>query len=120
MKIFVDENIPKITVYEIQKKYPDTKDIRGTKDEGIEDKQIWDIVKAENRMLITTDKGFSKYRYQKHNGIIIILLKQPTLNKIHRRVIAILEEYSESEWKNKIVIVRDTVKSTWRFDKKNI
>jgi len=114
MKILVDENIPKITVHEIKKKHPDTKDIRGTKDEGIGDDKIWEMAKREDRLLITTDKGFSKYRYQKHNGIVLILLKQPTLNKIHQRILTTLEEYSESEWKDRLVIVKDTVKSTWR------
>jgi len=99
MKIFVDENIPKITVRDIQKRYPDTKDIRGTMNEGIKDERIWETVKSENRLLITTDKGFSKYRYEKHPGIIIILLKQPTLEKIHQRVLKTLEEYSEKTGK---------------------
>ena len=117
MKIFVDENIPKITVRDIQKRYPDTKDIRGTMNEGIKDERIWETVKSENRLLITTDKGFSKYRYEKHPGIIIILLKQPTLEKIHQRVLKTLEEYSEKDWQNRIVIVRDNVKSTWCINK---
>jgi len=117
MKIFVDENIPKMTVSEIQNRFQDTKDIRGTKDEGLEDDKIWDIVKSEKRLLVTTDKGFSRYRYQKHNGIIIILLKHPTLSKIHQRVLTALKEYSESEWENRLVIVRDTVKSTWCSNK---
>lgn len=119
MKIFVDENIPKMTVSAIQEIYPDIKDIRGTKDEGIKDDKIWEIVKVENRLLITTDKGFSKYRYNEHHGIIVILLKQPTLDKIHQRVISALKEYSEDEWENRLLIVRDTVKSTWQSDKNN-
>ncbi len=68
MKIFIDENIPKITVQEIRNKYPDTKDIRGTKNEGITDNRIWEIVKTENRLLITTDKGFSKYNTKNITG----------------------------------------------------
>ncbi|MFO7889150.1 MAG: DUF5615 family PIN-like protein [bacterium] len=117
MKIFVDENIPKITVSEIQKKHTDIKDIRGTQQEGIDDTQIWKIVQEEGRLLITTDKGFSRYRYQKHNGIIIVLLKQPILIKIHKRVLSTLEEYSDKKWKNRLVIVRDTVKSSWLNNK---
>lgn len=113
MKILVDENIPKITVQEIKIIYPDIKDIRGTIEEGVGDDEIWEIVQNEDRLLITTDKGFSKYRHQNHSGIIIILLKQPTLIKIHQRAIPTLHEYSESEWKNRLVIVRDTVKSSW-------
>ena len=113
MKILVDENIPKITVTELKNKYTDIMDIRGTSDEGIEDEKIWQIAKNEGRLLITTDKGFSRYRYQPNSGILIILLKQPTLMKIHQRIISTLEHYSEQEWENRLVIVRDTVISTW-------
>ena len=93
-------------------------DIRGTIDEGIEDEKIWQIAQEEGRLFITTDKGFSRYRYQRNNGILIILLKQPTLLKIHQRIISTLEDYSEQEWENRLVIVRDTVISTW-YQKNN-
>jgi predicted nuclease of predicted toxin-antitoxin system len=56
VKIFVDENIPKMTVHSLQKAGHDVKDIRGTSNEGIEDEEIWNIVKKEKRILITTDK----------------------------------------------------------------
>ena len=61
--------------------YPDTKDIRGTSDEGMNDESLWELAQSEQRLLITTDKGFSKYRYQQHHGIIIILLKHSTSKK---------------------------------------
>lgn len=113
MKILIDENIPKVTVVKLKKKYTDIMDIRGTSDEGMEDEKIWQIAQDEGRLLITTDKGFSRFRYQHNNGILIILLKQPTLMKIHKRIISTLEHYSEQEWENRLVIVRDTVISTW-------
>ena len=113
MKIIVDENIPKITINELRLRYPDIKDVRGTSNEGIDDDTLWELAQSERRLLITTDKGFSKYRYQQHHGIIIILLKQPTLMKIHQRAITGIEEFSEEEWKNRILTVKDTVKSIW-------
>ena len=113
MKIFVDENIPKTTVREIREQFKDVKDIRGSRDEGISDERIWEQVVKEKRLLITTDKGFSRYRYQKHNGIIIVLLKQPTLMKIHQRILSALNMYPEKEWENRLVIMRDHVKTIW-------
>ena len=68
MKIFVDENIPKITVNLLEEVGHDVRDIRGTNLEGMEDEGIWDLIQQEGRLLITTDKGFMKYRNNKHKG----------------------------------------------------
>jgi predicted nuclease of predicted toxin-antitoxin system len=72
MKIFVDENIPNLTVEELRQMGHDVMDIRGTDKEGLDDKGIWQIVEKQKRMLITTDKGFSNYRDEPHHGIIIV------------------------------------------------
>ena len=93
MKIFVDENIPLITVQELRSKGFDVMDIRGTPSEGISDEELWDIVIKEQRLLITTDKGFSNQRNVLHHGILIIRLKQPTRKKIHERVIQAINKY---------------------------
>lgn len=116
MKIFVDENIPKMTVHSLQKAGHDVKDIRGTSNEGIEDEEIWNIVKKEKRILITTDKGFSRYRNKTQPGILIILLSKPNRTKIHQRVINGLYQFNTQEWNGKILIVRDTVQSIWSYN----
>ncbi len=59
MKIFVDENIPLMTVQELREEGHDVLDIRRTPDEGMEDEALWDMIQREKRLLITTDKGFS-------------------------------------------------------------
>ena len=82
MKIFVDENIPLMTVKELRSKGFDVKDIRGTSEQGISDADLWQIVQKEKRLLITTDKGFSSHRNEAHHGILIIRLKQPSRLKI--------------------------------------
>lgn len=115
MKIFVDENIPVITVKELREKGFDVKDIRGTADQGIKDETIWQISQQEKRLLITTDKGFSSCRDQQHYGILIIRLKQPTRLKIHHRIMQVVKRYSEKDWSGQIVVMRDTVQSTWKF-----
>jgi hypothetical protein len=41
MKIFVDENIPLITVKQLRSKGSDVTDIRGTPDQGMTDELLW-------------------------------------------------------------------------------
>ena len=59
MKIFVDENIPSMTVRELRSRGFDVADIRGTTNQGITDEELWQSVQKQKRLLITTDKGFS-------------------------------------------------------------
>jgi len=114
MKIFVDENIPLITVRQLRSKGFDVTDIRGTPDQGMIDELLWKRTQKENRLLITTDKGFTIYRDEAHYGILIIRLKQPTRLKIHQHVMQAIVKYSEQEWPGLLVVMRDSVQSTWR------
>ena len=114
MKIFVDENIPLMTVKELRSKGFDVRDIRGTPKQGIIDEELWEHVQKEERLLITTDKGFSSQRNETHHGILIIRLKQPTRLKIHQRVMQAINRYSGDEWPGLMVIMRDAFQSTWR------
>ena len=41
MKIFVDENIPLITVEELRSNSFDVADIRGSSEQGMPDEQLW-------------------------------------------------------------------------------
>ncbi len=113
MNILVDENIPVFTVEELRKSGHDVKDIRGTQLEGIDDSAVWQIAMAENRLLISTDKGFvHNHNLDKnHQGIILILLKQPTLIKIHNRIVNAIAENTEEKLKGSILIIKDTVVS---------
>ncbi|MEW6128382.1 MAG: DUF5615 family PIN-like protein [Acidobacteriota bacterium] len=114
MKIFVDENIPKSTVTELQNLGHDVLDIRGTQEEGMEDNLLWEKVQAEERLLITTDKGFLHRREESHFGILIIRLRQPNELKIHTRIIQAVNQFSEKEWRGLTVVMRDLVQSLWQ------
>jgi len=118
MKIFVDENIPSITVTELRAKGFEVIDIRGTKEQGITDEVLWQRVQKEKCLLITTDKGFSTYRDEAHCGILIIRLRQPSRIKIHQRVMQAITRYSEKQWPDLMVVMRDSVQSTWKAHRK--
>ena len=119
MKIFVDENIPLITVNELREQGFAVIDIRGTDVQGIPDEKVWQRVQKEKCLLITTDKGFLTYREESHGGILIVLLKQPTRMKIHKRVMQAIGKYSKNEWSGLSVVMRDSVQSMWKARNKN-
>lgn len=116
MRIFVDENIPMMTVQALRDNGHDVLDIRGTPDEGMEDVFLWNLVKSEERLLITTDKGFAQYRNEPHYGILIIRLRQPNRQKIHQRIMYAINHYKTEDWHGLMVVMRDVVQSSWRFE----
>src|SRR5918911_3243972 len=114
MKICVDENIPLITIAELIKLGHDVLDIRGTANQGMPDDLLWELSQKENRLLISTDKGFVQHRNEAHHGILIVRLRQPNEQKIHERVMQALGQFAEDEWAGLLVVIRDVVQSVWR------
>ena len=114
MKILVDENIPATTVAGLRKQGHDVSDIRGTSDQGMTDADLWQKAMREKRLLITTDKGFAEHRDERHYGLLIIRLKQPSRAKIHQRVFQALKHHSANQWPGLMVVMRDTFQSTWK------
>jgi predicted nuclease of predicted toxin-antitoxin system len=107
VKILVDENIPAMTVSELRRLGHDVLDVRGTQKEGASDSEVWNLAQKENRLLITTDKGFAQIRQSEHEGILIIRLRQPNRHKIHQRVIQAIDHIPAADWAGKAVIMRD-------------
>ena len=116
MKLFVDENIPSRTVQELRALGHDVLDIRGTAEQGMDDDVLWARLMNEQRVLITTDKGFAQHRKEAHFGILILRLRQPNEAKIHNRVMRAVRQFGASEWPGLLVVMRDTVQSVSRAD----
>ena len=114
MKILVDENIPKITVHELRSMGHDVLDVRQTERQGMFDDMLWPFAQAEQRMLVTTDKGFSEHRDAQHCGILIVRLRQPNEGRIHARIMAAFRQFPDREWPGLLVVMRDTVQSIYR------
>jgi len=115
MRILVDENIPIMTVHALREMGHEVRDIRGTADEGSVDETLWDISQRGGRLLITKDKGFTEYRDEPHNGILIVRLRQPNRLKINDRVMQAMDRFTEKEWTGMLVVMRDMVQSVWRI-----
>jgi predicted nuclease of predicted toxin-antitoxin system len=116
MKIMVDENIPLSTVAELRGMGHDVLDIRGTDREGIDDAEVWRVAQEGERLLVTTDKGFAKHRFESHHGILIIRLRQPNRQRIHERVMEAMSRVPEDEWGSLLVSMRDRLHSLWHAE----
>jgi predicted nuclease of predicted toxin-antitoxin system len=114
MDILVDENIPLMTVAALRERGHDVKDIRGTGEQGLSDTALWTLALAEERMLITTDKGFTERRRDRHSGILVVRLRQPNRHKIHNAVLLALGRFAERQWPGLLVVMRDQTMSVSR------
>lgn len=114
MKIFVDEHIPLMTVQALRMLGHDVRGIRGTPDQGMQDDALWEMAQQEERLLMTTDKGFTQYRAVPHHGVLIIRLRRPNRRKIHQRIMQALRQFSDRDWPGLLVVMRDVAQSTWR------
>lgn len=114
MNLFVDENIPRETVDELRVGGHDVVDIRQTPQQGLPDPDLWDLVQAGKRLLITTDTGFAEYAGAPHWGILIVRLRRPNRAAIHLRVMTAMRQYLPGQWPGLLVVMRDRVKSVRR------
>jgi predicted nuclease of predicted toxin-antitoxin system len=76
MNVFVDENIPRQPVDELRAAGHDVWDLRQTPQQGSPDPVAWQMIRAQQRLLITTDTGFIEHADTAHWGILIIRLRQ--------------------------------------------
>ena len=114
MNFLVDENIPRMTVDWLRDSGHDVRDIRGTTQQGLEDPELWHETLSQNRILVTTDRGFAQYRGPDHPGILIVRLRQPNRLKIHQAVTIAVNRFSPTDWRGMLVVVRDATISVSR------
>lgn len=114
MKILVDENIPAMTVRGLRELGHDVKDLRGTESEGQSDEDLWTFCQNEQRLLVTTDKGFAQKRNEDHWGVLIVRLKQPNRRRIHEKVMEMMRLTKEKEWPGLVIIAQDRFHRTWK------
>lgn len=115
MKVLVDENIPTMCVDYLRTQGHDVVDVRGTREEGLSDDALWKKAQRDKALLITTDRGFARRRSAAHSGILVVRLRRPNRRLITQRVIEAMQLFRPEEWANLLVIMRDTVLSSWRI-----
>ena len=83
------------------------------------DSAVWPIAVTENRLLITTDKGFMEYWGWPHHGILVVRLRQPNRQRIHKVIMQVMDRFSESDWQGMLVVARDTKMTISRYGKRS-
>jgi len=114
LKILADENIPLVTIESLRTFGHDVLSLHDSGRKGMKDTPVWSIVQNEQRLLVTTDKGFARHRNERHYGILVVRLRKPNLMKIDERVLAALSEIPEQEWPGLLLTIRDTTKAAWK------
>jgi predicted nuclease of predicted toxin-antitoxin system len=114
MDILADENIPLMTVARLRQLGHDVMDVRGTGQQGLPDADLWTLALAEERLLITTDKGFTDRRRDRHSGILVVRLGQPNRHKIHNAVMLAMGRFVQRQWPDLLVVMRDRTMSVSR------
>ena len=85
MKFFLDENFPKSAITHLQASGHQTIDIRGSKEEGLDDLTIFELAQEQSAIFLTTDRDFFHtipFYTQKHCGVIVVALDQPNRKKL--------------------------------------
>ena len=114
MRLLVDENIPRQTVLALRDLGHDVRDVRGTDQEGVDDRVLWNIAQDEGRLIVTADMDFGARRAEPNHGILIVRLRQPNRLRIHHRVMQVLAHIPPREWPGLLVTARDVAISQWR------
>ena len=114
MKICVDENIPLVTVSELQALQHDVWIFEGLSIKACETIFSGSLyrTKGDSSSRRTKDSLSTAANYI--TGLLIVRLRQPNEQKIHERVMKAIGQFSEDEWNGLTVVMRDTVQSVSR------
>lgn len=111
MKFFLDENFPKKATQILEAAGHEVFDIRGTAQEGIDDKSIFQLSQEYGAVFLTTDKDFYHTvprLYERHHGIIIIALSQPNGTAILNRFKTVMGLFNNMKIESNVILLTET------------
>lgn len=114
MKILADENIPIKANVALRAAGHDVRQIVRAPDAGLDDHAIWEIAQAEKRLVLTSDRDYTKRRDQRRFGLILVRLRQPNSENIRRRAMDAICEVPPEQWPGRTIVVRDRVHTLYR------
>ncbi|MCX6375806.1 MAG: DUF5615 family PIN-like protein [Armatimonadetes bacterium] len=91
MRIKVDEDLPRRAVELLREAGHDASNVLEQRLSGWKDDALWDVIQAEQRLLVTADKGFADARRHPPGSHMGILLLRPNEDGI-RPVLQLLRE----------------------------
>jgi len=110
MKFFLDENFPKGAISLLEEQEHTVFDIRGTSREGLEDIELFSLVKKKKAVFLTTDKDFYHTIHlteKPHFGIVVIALRQPNSQAIIDKLEWVLANLGKFSFINECLLLTD-------------
>ncbi|MCH7763737.1 MAG: DUF5615 family PIN-like protein [Candidatus Marinimicrobia bacterium] len=110
MIFFLDENFPKLAGVYLESIGHKIIDIRSTKNEGLDDLEIFEMAQHHRAIFLTTDRDFFHtipYLFDKHYGVIVIALSKPNRQTIINKLKWAIEKFDLLNFSNKIVLMRN-------------
>lgn len=110
MRFFLDENFPRSASDLLSSFNHESTDIRGTRDQGADDRKIFDLAQKQRAVFLTTDRDFFHtipHLYEHHFGVIVIALRQPNRQNILHKLEWFLQHFGNTDIENKIFQLRD-------------
>jgi len=108
MHFLTDENIYPPMVTMLRELGHDVFDVKEQQLFGIQDEQVMEMAREQNRMLITLDKGFSNILLHPpgtHPGMIVLRVWRLTITKATEILRQFIESTSEDQLTGKLAIV---------------
>jgi len=110
MIFFLDENFPKVAKTILESKNHIVYDIRGTKDEGLPDSEIFQLSINKKAIFLTTDKDFFHtihFTKKPHYGIVVIALSQPNTKNIINKLNWFINEFADQIINDRCYLIKD-------------
>ena len=108
MKIKIDENLPNSLALLLQKQGHNVNTVKGGGLSGSSDRDLWNDVQAESRLLITLDLDFSDIRQfpsGTHSGIIVLRPRTKGPKGVSKIFRLLLNQIDFETIKGKLIIV---------------
>jgi len=108
MQIKVDEDLPRQVVFLLRSKDYEVDSVLDQGMSGWKDAELWRVIQAESRFLITADKGFADIRVYhpgKHGGVMLLRPDQDGIRPTVELVERVLQNYNLNDLTGTITVV---------------
>ena len=113
MRFFLDENFPKTADAVLVGEGHRVADIRGTADEGADDRDLFRMAQEREAVFLTTDRDFFHTLarvHPDHHGVVVIALRQPNRCDNLDRLVWFLRRFEGMALGGRAFLLRDR---TW-------
>lgn len=111
MRFLLDQNVsPKVTAY-LRALGHDAVDTRDLGLQRVRDATLWQQARAEGRILITFDRGFSDLRHYPGGfgpGLIVLRLTRAASAVVFARLTDLLQRFSAEQIQDCLITITDT------------